>query len=117
MVVVEKSGLEWASPEHQEYLFYMIHGGGNQKVIGGFVSATQQAYGSYAVAKNLNDSLRKSQEIGAQDAKMKMKGVAAYMSGGLPAWQAHQLNVVQWRLDNSRYFVSQMNKANPIESN
>lgn len=115
--VKEKLGMEWASPKHQEYLFHMIHGGGNQKVMGGFVSSAHQVSENYTAAKNLNDSINKSKEISLQDAQMKMKGTAAYMSGGMPAWQAHQSNVMQWRQDNSRYFLNQMNKSNPIESN
>lgn len=113
--IKEKMGMEWASPEHQDYLYYMIHGGGNQKVVGEFVNSMQQVRASYASVKNLNDSISKSREISSQEAQMKIKGVAAYMSGGMPAWLAHQSNVIQWRLDNSRYFLNQMNKSNLIE--
>ena len=45
---------------------------------------------------------------------MKMKGVEAYMSGGMAAWQAHQFNFAQWHLNNSQYFLNQMNKPSPL---
>ncbi|WP_409029975.1 hypothetical protein [Janthinobacterium sp. CG_23.3] len=110
--IKEKMGMEWASEKHQNFLFYMFHGGGNEKLMGAAVNSAQQAYGNYANTKNMIDSLGKSKEIDQQNAQMKIKGMSAYMTGGMPAWQAHQMNVIQWRLDNSRYFSNQMNKSN-----
>ena len=45
---------------------------------------------------------------------MRMQGVAAYMSGGMPAWQAHQQKSIHWRLENARFFTNQMNKSIPM---
>lgn len=109
----EKMGMDWASPEHQAFLFNYFHEGGQEKAMGALLSSVQQAYGTYASAKNLSDSLRKSGEIEMQSAQMKIKGIGAYMSGGMPAWQAHQSDVSQWHLANSRYFINQMNKSSP----
>lgn len=113
--IKEKMGLEWASTEHQDFLFYMFHGGGNEKLVGALVNSVQQSYANYAAAKNLSESLSKSREIAVQNAQMKIKGINAYVTGGMPAWQVHQVSVIQWHLDNSNYFRNQMNKSNLIE--
>jgi hypothetical protein len=110
----EKMDIEWASPEHQAYLFKYFHGGGKEKAARAIISSVQQVYGTYAAVKDLSDTIDKSREIDTQSAKMKIKGVEAYVSGGMPAWHAHQSNVTQWHLDNSRYFINQMNKSNPM---
>ncbi len=109
-LVKEKMGLEWASPEHQAFLFHMFHGGGMENMARAMASSAQQAYGTYTATKSLTDSLKKSREIELQNAQMKIKGVQAYASGGMPAWQAHQSNVIQWRLDNSRYFSTSVGR-------
>lgn len=108
--VEEKMGMDWASPEHQAYLTYMFHGGGNEKAAKAIASGALQAYGSIQSARNLLKSIDKSNEIQVQAAQMRLQGMQAYASGGMPAWQAHQFKVVQWHLDNSRFFVDQMNK-------
>lgn len=106
----ENMGMEWASPEHQAYLFDFYHRGGKEKMVGGFINSVQQV----AALRNFSDSLEKSRTINLTSAKMKIKGVEAYMSGGMSAWQVHQFNASQWHLNNSRYFIDQMNKSNPM---
>lgn len=107
----EKMGMEWASPEHQAFLVNYFHRGGKEKGAAELANSLQQAYGNLAAAKASSNSIGKSRDIKIQEAQSKLSGVQAYVSGGSQAWQAHQMNVTQWRLDNSRYFIIQMNNA------
>ena len=43
---------------------------------------------------------------------MRVQAAGVYMSGGMPAWQAHQQKSAQWRLENTRFFLNQANKSN-----
>lgn len=101
---------KWASPEHQAFLFYLFHEGGAQKVVASAVNSAQQAYGSAAAIKSLADSSRASREMTIEGAKMSMKGTQAYMTGGMTAWQAHQSTLVQWHLNNAKYFSDKLSK-------
>ena len=107
----ENLGIKWASPEHQAFLFNYFHGGGKEKT----ANAILKAYGAIAAAKKLTDSLEKSKEIETQAAKMKIKGIEAYATGGMPAWHAHKFKTTQWHLENSRYFSNQLNNINLIK--
>lgn len=108
--IKEKMGMEWASPEHQAWLTYMTHGGGNEKAAEAIASGVLQAYSSIM---SLSKSIDKSREMQVQEAQMKLQGVQAYATGGMPAWQAHQQQVVQWHLDNTQFFVNQLNTTAP----
>ena len=108
----EKFGFEWASPEHQAFLFYMIRHGGTEKAVGAVMGAAQQSVAALAAAKSISDSIKKSREIEGQGAQMRVQGAGVYMSGGMPAWQVHQQKSVQWRLENARFFLNQANKVN-----
>ena len=110
----EQMGMEWASPAHQDFLFNFFHKGGKEQVAATLVSSAQQIHGTYAAVKNMSDSIDKSKSIDRQSAQMKADGAAAYMSGGMSAWQAHQWKVIQWRQDNARYFLNQANKSQLI---
>lgn len=110
-IVKEKMGMEWASPQHQAFLFDFFHGGGMDRTAKGLVGSIQQAYSNYAQVKNLADTLKKSGEIEAERTQLRLKGIQAGLTGGTPAWQAHQVGMVQWHLDNARFFQNQMNKT------
>ena len=110
----EKFGFEWASPEHQAFLFYMIRQGGTEKAVGSVMGTAQQLAGALAAAKSTSDSIKKSREIEGQGAQMRVQGAGVYFSGGMPAWQAHQQKSVEWRLDNARFFLNQANKSNLV---
>lgn len=110
----KQMGIEWASPEHQDFLFNFFHKGGKEQVAAALFSSAQQIHGTYAAVKNMSDSIDKSKSIDRQNVQMKADGAAAYVSGGMPAWQAHQWKVIQWRQDNARYFLNQANKSQLI---
>lgn len=103
--IEEDMGVEWASPEHQAFLFYMFHQGGIEEAAKAIVGSLQQGYTSYKSINNLVDSIDKSLEIQAKEASLTLSGMRAYMSGGMPAWQEHQYNVIVWRLNNVSYFL------------
>jgi hypothetical protein len=112
-LVQNHHGMTWASAEHQAFLFDFFHGGGKERAAAAIVGSAQQAYGAYASTKSMLDSIDKSKAIDARSAQLKADGAAAYMSG-MPAWQAHQSKVLQWRVENAKYFVDQMNKTTLI---
>jgi hypothetical protein len=111
--VTSQYGWAWGSPEHQAFLFNYFHGGGKEQAAAAIVGAAQQAYGAYASTKSTLAMIDKSKAIDARSAQIKADGAAAYMSGGLPAWQAHQISVIQWRVQNAQYFIDHMGAAKP----
>lgn len=113
----EKFGIEWASPEHQAELFKWFHGGGKEafeKSVADVLSVSMQLGQSVS---GLSKSLEKSRKIKIQEAKIRQKGIEYHISGDMAALQAHQFNVVQWRLDNADYFRNQAIATNysPID--
>ena len=110
-ITKEKLGFEWASAEHQAFLFDFIHNGGADRAVGQMTGTMMKAY---STAKGIHDLHEKQNEISEQEAEMKLKGTSAYLSGGMSAWQKHQFDVVQWRLDNSRFFSNQLS-TNPLQ--
>lgn len=114
-LVKKDLGREWGSPEHQDVVFRFFHGGGKEKAAQAVMGSVQQTYGAYASTKNLLNTIDRSKAIDARSAQIKADGAAAYMAGGMPAWQAYRANVVQWHLENSRFFSNQMNALTPLE--
>lgn len=106
-----KFGIEWASPEHQEELFNWYYGGGKEA----FEKAVRDSVAvSMQLAMSVNDlskSLDRSRKMKIQEMRLRQKGIDAHISGGMPAWQAHQFNVVQWHLDNASYFRNKAGDA------
>ena len=112
--VKEKLGMEWASLQHQAYLFDFFHGGGLERTAKGIVDSIQQGYVNYAQVKNLADTLKKSEELEAERIQLGLKGIQAGLTGGTSAWQAHQAGMFQWHLNNARFFQNQMNKTTSL---
>lgn len=109
-LVKDRFGMEWASPEHQAFLFNFFHEGGKEKAAQSISNSMQESIGILVKTKNLIDTTQKSYSIQIQEAQLRTQGFVAYASGGMPAWQVHRANTVQWRLDNARFFTNQMNK-------
>lgn len=115
-LVEEHLGMAWSSPKHQEYVFQFFYGGGQQQAATNIAGSLFQARDVYASTKSSLDSIDKSRDIADKSAQLKANGAAAYMTGGMPGWQAYQSDVLQWRLDNSRYFIERMNVTTPVAS-
>jgi len=97
----EKLGMEWASPEHQEFLFYMNHQGGMQQAINDVGNTTLQAY---SAASNIADMLEHRSDMEQQRARMKAEAATASAVGGMSAWQHHQFKLNAWYARNASYF-------------
>ncbi len=103
--------MEWASAEHQEFLFNYFHRGGKERAVNSIVGSAQQTIGAVSSIKGMVETMDKSQSIQAEAFQRKVQGTAAYMSGGLPAWQAHKMETSNWHLENAKFFGNQLNKS------
>lgn len=107
--VEEQFGVKWGSPEHQAILFNFFYGGGKEQMAKALISATQQA----ATLRSMAASLDRSRDIQIETAQRRIEGASIYSEGGMSAWQAYQLNMSQWHLDNSRYFLDKIPPSSP----
>ena len=114
-LVKNELGLIWGSPEHQAFVFDYFYGGGKQRAQQAIMGSVQGVYGAYASTKSMLNMIDKSKAIDAQSAQQKAIGVAAYMSGGWPAWHAHQMNLAQWHLQNAQYFINESTKPTALD--
>ena len=108
--VKEKMGFDWASPEHQAFLFDYFHNGGMQRNAAALKASAQESYQLYSSTKSLSDSVRKMGDIKREEGQLKAEGALAYYSGGMAGWDAHQSKVMSWRLQNARFFFNQIGK-------
>lgn len=98
--------MKWASPEHQSFLFDFFHRGGKEKASQAIFSSAMRVYGNVAAIKDMVETHKVARELPGQEAKMRIQGTEAFMSGGMSAWQQHQSVRFQWHLNNSKYFAS-----------
>jgi hypothetical protein len=101
-----RSGLEWASPEHQAWLFNYFHGGGQERALANM----QAGLAHIRSTLDLIDTIEAAEQMEQDEIKLNMEGFKASLTGGMSARQAHRALMVQWHLNNSRYFTEIMSK-------
>lgn len=102
-VLKDKMGMEWATPEHQIFLFNFYHRGGVERSVAAIRDGFQAAKGINDYSKMVDDHFAKMDELRSRGGKVMHRVLSERMAGNKDPFLAHKIRREMWFQENLNF--------------